>query len=358
MQRERQGHAAAPPAGTAARSCAKKCRNKKSKSARRRCRKRCQPQTPECTTSADCPPNELCESGICIPIPDQCTVDSDCDACEQCDAGVCRATCLPQQRCQNGQCVGSGSCRPTTCAEQDAACGTIDDGCRGTLDCGSCGGTTPICVENVCSPCSVTNPCPGGGCCLGSGACLANNAACDDGDLCTTGERCQNGTCGGGTTICTSPPVCRTTVGATCDAATGLCTYPPLGAGTACASVPCGTCDGAGTCVGCTAPLFCGGGGIPGVCGNTPGGTCAPGADYCASGDRSALACNANSDCLCDSTTEGTTVCRQFVVGTCESCMNSVSCGAGRVCVQPGPICYCGTIPGQNYCALLCPPGP
>jgi hypothetical protein len=31
-----------------------------------------------------------------------------------------------------------GSCTPTTCAAQGAACGTIPDGCGGTLDCGSC----------------------------------------------------------------------------------------------------------------------------------------------------------------------------------------------------------------------------
>jgi hypothetical protein len=31
-----------------------------------------------------------------------------------------------------------GSCKPTTCAMQDAACGTISDGCGGLLNCGTC----------------------------------------------------------------------------------------------------------------------------------------------------------------------------------------------------------------------------
>lgn len=57
--------------GSEATSCARRCRKKSSKQARRKCRKRCTPPTPECTTSQDCPTGELCESGVCIPIPDQ-----------------------------------------------------------------------------------------------------------------------------------------------------------------------------------------------------------------------------------------------------------------------------------------------
>ncbi len=69
--------------GSEATSCARRCRKKSSKQARRKCRKRCTPPTPECTTSQDCPTGELCESGVCIPIPDQCTGDTDCDECER-----------------------------------------------------------------------------------------------------------------------------------------------------------------------------------------------------------------------------------------------------------------------------------
>ena len=97
-RRCRQRCQATPP-------CARKCKHKHSKRARRRCRKRCQPPTPECTTSQDCPAGELCEDGVCIPIPDQCSADTDCDACERCDAGVCVSRCQDDEACVAGACV-------------------------------------------------------------------------------------------------------------------------------------------------------------------------------------------------------------------------------------------------------------
>jgi MYXO-CTERM domain-containing protein len=41
------------------------------------------------------------------------------------------------------------ACTPTTCAAQGKSCGSIPDGCGGTLDCGTCGGSE-ICAANVC----------------------------------------------------------------------------------------------------------------------------------------------------------------------------------------------------------------
>jgi hypothetical protein len=422
--RHGKGRAAPQRPAAAAKRCAQQCRKKQSKAARRRCRKRCTLPIPECTSSTDCPAGELCESGVCIPSAEQCATTADCDVCERCDAGVCvtrcqasercqndqcvappqctadgqcgaceRCTggrcstrCQPHERCQHGQCVvagGGGGCRPTTCAAQDAACGTIADGCRGTLDCGSCGGTTPLCEANVCVACSGDHPCPNGGCCQSDGACLANGAACDDGDPCTTGERCQNGSCGGGTTRCTTPPPCRTALGATCTPA-GTCSYPPLAAGTACASVACGTCDGNGTCVGCTPPDTCGGtpgtcicapktcaqlevqcgpandgcgavidcGGCPsgetcldGTCRNAQG-TCAVGQSRCLAGAGNT--CNGSAFCACDITVDGATVCRRS--GTCGDCRSNADCGPNRVCIScPG----CGGLLGTS-CNELC----
>src|SRR5262245_15932103 len=46
-------------------------------------------------------------------------------------------------------------CTPTTCAAQGKNCGTIPDGCGGTLTCGVC--TAPnVCVANVCGVCTPT----------------------------------------------------------------------------------------------------------------------------------------------------------------------------------------------------------
>jgi hypothetical protein len=240
-------------AGSDAKSCAQQCRKKQSKSARRKCRKRCQPPIPACTTSQDCPAGELCESGICIPIPDQCTVDTDCDACERCEAGVCVARCQPDQVCRNDQCAavectadgdcracsrclenrcrwqctvterclgGSGNwtcCQPRGCPA-GAECGTVDDGCGGQARCGpdtcpapeTCGGGDPG-TPNVCG-CTPVDPC-------GPTSCgdLTNNCGeVIDCGGCPTGQTCGGGgapnVCG-----CTLCPVNETCSGGGCD---------------------------------------------------------------------------------------------------------------------------------------------
>src|SRR5881296_2312130 len=97
-------------------------------------------------------------------------------------------------------------CTPTTCAAQGKNCGTIPNGCRGTLTCGAC--TAP-------------QACGGGG--------IAN-------------------VCGLGT----PPPACTPT---TCAAQ-----------GKTCGTIPDG-CGGTLTCGACTAPQTCGSGGIANVCG-------------------------------------------------------------------------------------------
>ncbi|MCP3142493.1 hypothetical protein [Pyxidicoccus xibeiensis] len=38
---------------------------------------------------------------------------------------------------------------PTTCEAENASCGTLPDGCGGTLECGGCG-LGHSCTENVC----------------------------------------------------------------------------------------------------------------------------------------------------------------------------------------------------------------
>jgi len=453
---------------TEATSCARQCRKKPSKQARRRCRKRCQ-TPPECTTSADCPAGELCEDGRCIPVPDQCATNTDCDACEQCQGGVCVAQCQPDEVCRNGQCEsvqcttdgdcrdcsrcvegrcrwqctetevclsgaggrccqprgcpagldcgtvddgcggqaqcgtctapqtceGSGTpnqcgCTPTTCAAQGAQCDSIGDGCGGTLDCGTCPPAPTICLRSTCAANRCTlEP-------------VNDGLSCDDGDACTTGSTCHNGTCGGGTTICTAPPVCRTAVGATCTG--GTCTYPQAPVGTTCDTEPCGTCNGAGRCVGCPPPETCGGGnpGTPGVCGCTPTtcvaqgkncgtiedgcggflncgscppgqtcggrgtpnvcgngqGTCADGSDVCTRTGSYSF-CNGNNRCSCMTSVENTTVCADFAASTvCGSCTtSSAQCPIGSVCVSvTGINCHAGCTAGQYACQPICPP--
>ena len=74
----------------------------------------------------------------------------DASACLTCGASnTCVSACTSEQVCSQGTC-----CTPATCG---ASCGTIADGCGGTLDCGPCPTTTtttaattttlPVCGE-------------------------------------------------------------------------------------------------------------------------------------------------------------------------------------------------------------------
>lgn len=101
------------------------------------------------------------------------------------------------------------ACVPVTCSQAGAECGTIDDGCGGTLSCGSCtapqtcggGGTPNVCGQTACVP----KTCEA----LGANCGWAN-------DGCGTQVNCGScpvtQTCGGGGT----PNVCGGCVPTTC----------------------------------------------------------------------------------------------------------------------------------------------
>src|SRR5258708_9680643 len=96
---------------------------------------------------------------------------------EQCAATTCAAqgkTCgtiadgcggsLACGLCSAGQvCLSSNTCcQPTSCAAQGSACGTISDGCGGHLSCGTCSGNWVCGGANVCI-------CPPGAVCCAAG---------------------------------------------------------------------------------------------------------------------------------------------------------------------------------------------
>jgi hypothetical protein len=144
---------------------------------------------------------------------------------------------------------------PTTCAAQNYWCGTLDDGCGGTLDCGSCmfGGT--------CGGCGVAGQC-GQGCCPLTCAqqgfnCGVHGDGCGDAIVCGT---------------CTAPQTC----GGSGDP--GVCGTPPDGGADACAPRTCvrqgfncgfatDGCDSIISCGTCPAGQTCGSGGKANVCG-------------------------------------------------------------------------------------------
>ncbi|MDI1480152.1 hypothetical protein [Polyangium sp. y55x31] len=74
-----------------------------------------------------------------------------------CTDGVNSYTCACDPGWTGKDC-DTPTCVPTTCAAQGATCGTLSDGCGGTLDCGSCGaGST--CEDGTCQPSGPVCPC-------------------------------------------------------------------------------------------------------------------------------------------------------------------------------------------------------
>ncbi|MBL8950189.1 MAG: hypothetical protein JNK82_05395, partial [Myxococcaceae bacterium] len=252
---------------------------------------------PACdSTCAGC-----CSAGVCTtPSPQAC--GSLGNACIACAAGdVCRA----------GLCVAVTSCTPATCASAGTNCGTMPDGCGGTLSCGSCSvagescggaGTANVCGAGTCTPrtcesqglqCGVASD----GCSttLECGACTAAGETCGGGG---TPNLCGKGAC---------TPVTCAEQGKNCGTA-------PDGCGNL---APCGDCSVAGE--------TCGGGGTPGVCGK---GACTP--TTCAQLGKN-----------CGSVSDG-----------CGNMLACGSCSGLQTCGGAGTQNVCGAT-----CVMSCPTG-
>jgi hypothetical protein len=305
--------------------------------------------TASCAVSTYTPASHCTGSGTCaVPTPSSCLPyvcgaaackavcagDGDCvppftcQASSTCGLKMNGLACTTGGQCISGNCVDSvccgsscSSCTPTTCAAASKNCGTIPDGCGGTLNCGictfpnTCGGSG---VPNVCS-CTPTT------CAAQSKHCGGISDGC--GGILNCGTCTGPQTCGGGGT----PNVCG---------CTGSC------AGKACgADNGCGTPCSAGSC---PSGQTCGGGGVANVCGCT--GSCAGKA--CGAGDGCGGQCSAGS-CAAGLTCGGGGT--QNVCGCTPDC-NGAACGAGDGCggqcsagsCAPGLTCGGGGT--QNAC--------
>ncbi len=177
-----------------------------------------------------------CPAGVaCGTLGDGCGGTIDCGACPSgavCQAGAC----------------GSPACTPEPCPA-GITCGTVGDGCGGTVDCGACpsgetcggGGVNGQCGEMGCVP----KPCPTALQCGPGGDGCGNVIECG---VCPAGETCGGGGVAGtcGAPKCT-PKTCAD-FGFDCGEANDGC-------GTI---LKCGT---------CTLPQTCGGAGMADVCG-------------------------------------------------------------------------------------------
>ncbi len=160
--------------------------------------------------------------------------------------------CLSGQTCSGGACV----CVPTTCSALGRNCGTVSDGCGGTLNCGTCDDGNP-CTTDICN----------------SGTCaniLINNC-------CTSNSQCNDNK------VCTGPD--------TCNLATNTCSNPALSCGInndGCCPLGCDIGDD-NDCTICTRDSHCT---------NSPG-QCNPGRCVSGSCTYPALSCGINNDGCC-----------------------------------------------------------
>jgi len=234
-------------------------------------------------------------------------------ACEQCtstDSAACGTSACTQSTTTTKDDVCASTCVPVTTCPVGDNCGTVSDGCGGTVTCGtctapqSCGGSG---TANVCgAACTPITTCPAGADC----GTLSNGC----GGTITCGTCTGANTCGGGGVA--------NQCGGACVPAT---TCP---AGQTCGTAPDG-CGGTIACGTCTLPQTCGGAGVATTCGCTP-------RTACATGDN------------CGTVPDG---CGGTIA--CGTCTSPQVCGAG----SPGVANQCGCAPitscSAGYCGLV-----
>ena len=142
-----------------------------------------------CNSNAGCSNGDVCDTGSqrCV----QCLVDTDCTGHDPYCATayhVCVA-CNADSQCASNRCASNGECcvpTNTTCPSAPGTCGTQDDGCGHTIDCGTC--SVGTCSNNRCT--SQGQPCtPGPNACAPGEKCMV--AAILEGQSTTYGYFCN-----------------------------------------------------------------------------------------------------------------------------------------------------------------------
>jgi len=114
----------------------------------------------------------------CGPLDDGCGGTLLCGSCP--NGGICNG----------GSC--SGGCAPTTCSAVGVTCGVISDGCGGTLSCGACA-AGQTCTNGTCVVACVPSTCSGLGKSCGTAADgCGGTLSCGS---CVAGQTCSSGVC-------------------------------------------------------------------------------------------------------------------------------------------------------------------
>ncbi|HEY0707157.1 MAG TPA: hypothetical protein VGG33_10180, partial [Polyangia bacterium] len=224
------------------------------------------------------------------------------------------------------------NCVPITCAQTGGKyCGKIGNGCGGTLDCGDCA-AGQTCGANSPQVCGVADANCKPITCAQTGGRYCGKVGDGCGKELDCGECIAGTTCGGaGTPNVCGKPVDTTCVPLTCTPAGGkFCGVIGDGCGK---TIDCGACDPGTTC---------GGAGTPGVCDKAPPPNCDP------------LVCQQPGGKYCGLVGDG---CNKTI--DCGGCPAGQTCGGGGtpgLCGAPGPaVCQPVTCqqPGGQYCGSI-----
>lgn len=195
----------------------------------------------DCYTASCNPSTGICESA---PRPDgtDCDDGDSCTTGETCSEGICTGGVQDPTnpdccQCECEMCGHYCGCAPSTCEDVDATCGTISDGCGGTVECGDCEspewcggggvdnqcGCTPATCEILGFNCGIVDDGCGGaldcGTCSGDQTCGGDPGRSPNVCGCTPQNRCPPGGCGYAPDGCGSVMFCGTCgSGDTCDA--------------------------------------------------------------------------------------------------------------------------------------------
>ncbi len=102
----------------------------------------CGCETTTCTTNTDCPANQVCQEGSCVPgCAQECCADTDCPAGNECQNNQCVPSCGTYECCNDSHCPAGQVCDNNQCVDPCAAqeCCLAAD-CTAGDDCvnGSC----------------------------------------------------------------------------------------------------------------------------------------------------------------------------------------------------------------------------
>jgi hypothetical protein len=286
----------------------------------------------------------------------------------------------------------ASSCTTTSCSAQGKNCGSIGDGCGGTLNCGSCtspqtcggGGTANVCgggssgggggscasaysqsnclsyaqgtvvssgghnwtcSNGNCANCSGYSSCAPGGSGCPWGAVWTDDGACGGGSCTPTTCSAQGKNCGsigdgcGGTLNCGSCSSSQTCGGSGTANVCGCTPTTCSAQGKNCGSISDG-CGGTLNCGSCSSSQTCGGGGMANVCGGSSSSSSSGGSSS-SSGGGTCAGAYSQSNCL--TFTQGTVVSSGGHNWLCSN-GNCANCASYSTCAPGGSGCPWGVV--------------